>query len=54
MQKAKDQEFAWECNQCGAQEYTMWVSEADVNELACSCCGGDEWHKVEVRRAKGG
>ena len=39
-------EYAWECNECGAQEYTMCVSEDDVHQLGCGNCGGDEWHKA--------
>ena len=45
--KAKD--YAWECNECGSQEYTMALSEADVQRLGCGKCGGDEWHKAEAR-----
>jgi hypothetical protein len=44
-------EYAWECNECGSQEYTMAVSETDVNQLGCGSCGGDEWHKAEVRQS---
>lgn len=42
-------DYAWECNQCGFQEYAMVVSEDDVHELGCSHCGGDEWHKEVMR-----
>lgn len=45
----KPPEYAWECNECGSQEYTMCVSEDDVNRLGCGNCGGDEWHKAEVK-----
>jgi len=48
--KEASKEYAWECNQCGAQEYTMCVSETDVHELGCGSCGGDEWHKEETRK----
>lgn len=41
--------FAWECNECGSQEYTMAVSEEDLNCLGCGNCGGDEWHKAKVK-----
>ena len=41
--------YSWECNECGAQEYTMAVSEADVHRLACGRCGSDEWHKEKTR-----
>jgi transcription elongation factor Elf1 len=42
-------EQVWECNECGAQEYTMCVSESDVHELACGSCGADEWHMADAR-----
>ena len=45
----KAKEYAWECNECGSQEYTMAVSESDVQSLGCGNCGGDEWHKAEAR-----
>ena len=35
----------WICNECGAQEFTAALSEADLDYLACSNCGGDEFHK---------
>lgn len=38
--------YAWECNECGSQEYTMSVSIDDVQNLGCSNCGGSEWHKA--------
>lgn len=41
-------EYAWECNECGSQEYIMSVSEYDVNNLGCGKCGGGEWHKAEI------
>ena len=41
----KPVQYAWECNQCGAQEYSMSVSADDVQNLGCGKCGGDEWHK---------
>lgn len=40
--------YAWECNECGSQEYTMSVSEDDVQNLGCGSCGGNEWHKAEA------
>lgn len=43
----RTKEFAWECNECGSQEYTMSVSEDDVNMLGCGNCGACEWHKAE-------
>lgn len=42
-------QYCWECNECGSQEYTMAVSETDVQELGCGGCGSDEWHKAEPR-----
>ena len=41
--------YAWECNECGSQEYTMAFSEADVNQLGCGRCGSSEWHKEVAR-----
>lgn len=41
--------MVWECNECGSQEYTMCVSETDVQQLGCGNCGGDEWHKAEEK-----
>ena len=41
--------YSWECNECGAQEYTMAVSENDIHRLACGRCGSDEWHKEKTR-----
>lgn len=48
---AKEKEYAWECNECGAQEYTMSVGQdvIDCGGLACGSCGCDEFHKAEVR-----
>lgn len=37
--------WSWVCNGCGAIEYTSALSEQDIDKLACSVCGGDEWHK---------
>ena len=39
-------EFAWECNECGSQEFTMSVLETDVQNLGCGNCGASEWHKA--------
>ena len=41
-------QYAWECNECGSQEYTMAVSESDVHELGCGTCGSSEWTKKEA------
>ena len=42
-------QYAWECNECGSQEYTMALSESDVHDLGCGKCGSSEWHKAEVK-----
>lgn len=42
-------EYAWECNECGSQSYTMAISEVDIQALGCGKCGSDEWHKAEVK-----
>ena len=47
--KTMQKEYAWECNECGAQEYKMGVSEDDVHILGCSRCGCNEWHKAEAK-----
>jgi hypothetical protein len=39
------QDWSWVCNECGAKEYTSVISEGDIDNLACSGCGGDEFHK---------
>ena len=41
---AKD--FFWECNECGSAEFTSAMSQRDVDCMACTNCGGDEFHKV--------
>jgi hypothetical protein len=41
--------YAWECNECGSQEFTMCVSEHDVNQLGCGNCGSSEWHKAVAK-----
>ena len=49
IEQGRKQSYSWECNQCGSQEYSMCVSEDDVNNLGCGRCGGDEWHKALTR-----
>ena len=44
-QPAQDSNWAWACNECGTQEFTSALSEADLDYLACSTCGGNEFHK---------
>ncbi len=38
-------EWGWVCNECGSEEFTSAISESDLHYLACSGCGGDEFHK---------
>jgi len=42
-----EQEFnrTWVCNECGSQQFTSAICEADLDYLACSNCGGNEFHK---------
>ncbi|CAB4180232.1 hypothetical protein UFOVP1040_37 [uncultured Caudovirales phage] len=47
-------ELVWECNECGFQEYTLAYSEADLDRLACSSCGANEWHKAAPSDDTGG
>lgn len=37
--------YLWTCVECGSQEYTMSVSEYDVENLGCGNCGSCEWTK---------
>lgn len=34
----------WVCNSCNSLEYTLSVSEDDIQQLGCVNCGGDEFH----------
>ena len=34
----------WVCNSCNSLEYTLSVSEDDIQHLGCGNCGGDEFH----------
>ena len=43
----KKPEMVWECNECGAQEYSIIISGADIQELGCGKCGASEWHQAE-------
>ncbi len=43
---AQATKLVWICNQCGSPQYTGSVSEEDIQRLACSDCGGDEFHKT--------
>jgi len=44
---AQEQEpnWAWICNECGTQEFTLALCKADLDYLACSGCGSNEFHK---------
>lgn len=44
-------EYSWECMECGSQEYTMAVSEDDVQDLGCGGCGASEWCKQPTNNA---
>lgn len=48
-QTQKKKEYAWVCNECGAEEYSMSVSEEDVQKLGCGGCGANEFHKELVK-----
>ena len=37
----------WECNECGAQEYSGNLSDADVHKLGCGNCGSSEFHLAD-------
>jgi hypothetical protein len=49
-QPAQEPNWAWACNECGAQEFTSALCEADLDYLACSNCGGDEFHKEALEQ----
>ena len=34
----------WVCNSCNSLEYTLSVSEDDIQQLGCGNCGGYEFH----------
>lgn len=54
MSLLEKQDFVWECNECGAHEYTSAVSEEDVHTyLACGSCGCDEFHRTYITKDKG-
>ncbi len=40
------EEYSWQCNNCGSDEFSSSVSEDDLESLSCTGCGGDEFHKV--------
>lgn len=39
-------EGAWQCNECGSNEFTGSVSHDDACNMDCGQCGGDEFHWV--------
>ena len=44
-QPAQEFNRTWVCNECGSQQFTSAICEADLDYLACSNCGGNEFHK---------
>jgi len=44
-QPEQEPNWAWTCNECGAQEFTLALCKADLDYLACSGCGSNEFHK---------
>ena len=44
-QPEQEPNWAWICNECGAQEFTLALCKADLDYLACSGCGSNEFHK---------
>lgn len=44
-------DWSWECNECGASEYTSVISESDLEDfgIRCGVCGSEEFHKVVVK-----
>ena len=42
-------ELCWECNECGSQEFTLGISEYDLEKLGCTGCGSNEFHKAAIR-----
>jgi predicted nucleic-acid-binding Zn-ribbon protein len=41
-------DYSWQCNACGSDEFTSSVSEDsfDNDGMSCTNCGGTEFHKV--------
>ena len=48
VQKAKGQDFMWICNECGSAELSSNVSEDDLEYIACTNCGCNEFHKEDI------
>ena len=40
--------FYWVCNECGAHEFTDCITEKDLEYLACTSCGGVEFHREKM------
>ena len=49
-QPAQEFNRTWVCNECGSQQFTSAICEADLDYLACSNCGGDEFHKEALEQ----
>lgn len=43
-----DGNFVWACNECGSREFNSNVMERDLDSLACSGCGCNEFHKEPI------
>ena len=44
-QPEQEPNWAWICNECGAQEFTLALCKADLDYLASAGCGSNEFHK---------
>ena len=44
--------WAWICNECGAQEFTSALCKTDLDYLACSGCGSNEFHKEALAQTQ--
>ena len=40
--------FVWVCNECGSSEFSDILKEDDLDWLACTSCGANEFHKEPV------
>jgi len=43
---AQRDNWSWECNECGSEEFTGTISAEDLENLSCTNCGANEFHKV--------
>ena len=48
-QRAAEDDWSWQCNECGSDEYSSAVSEEDIDKLTCGRCGANEFHKVAMK-----